>query len=341
MLNKKFPLLSSKYVKNAAMIDLDALSFDQILELRFKDLKIQFSDMLFLQELRDVEKEIKSKDIPFKAHYWVGEEWFSPDGITGISVPFYLFHPKLIKLHKKMVGEAEGATTTSFKKYLRHEYAHALDNGYQLRKNRRRQRLFGLSSTPYPEIYDYNPHSSDYVQHLAPHYAQAHPEEDWAETFAVWLKGTNVRRYKGSKAGEKIELLANIFSSISKAPQYNKKVTDSVIRSEKTLKEFYQQQRAQLYKYGPFYLRRKLKPYLKQQGKKTNAYKTIKLKKASILKELNKHYPKLQAERFYKDILSATKDSPCFFNTSDKDLLQLLVNTTIHYVKNRRHRIVM
>jgi hypothetical protein len=40
---------------------------------------------------------------------------------------------------------------------------------------------------PYLEEYRPQPFSRRFVMHLPGWYAQKHPDEDWAETFAVWL----------------------------------------------------------------------------------------------------------------------------------------------------------
>ena len=72
-------------------------------------------------------------------------------------------------------------------KILRHEAGHAIDNAYKLRQRRRRQQMFGPSYMQYPEYYTPKPYSKSFVLHLDSWYAQSHPDEDFAETFAVWL----------------------------------------------------------------------------------------------------------------------------------------------------------
>ena len=82
---------------------------------------------------------------------------------------------------------------------LRHETGHAIENAYRLRRRRRRQQLFGKTSQPYPQHYAPKPYSKRYVLHLEAYYAQSHPDEDFAETFAVWLTPNSSwrRRYTG------------------------------------------------------------------------------------------------------------------------------------------------
>src|SRR5256885_16453644 len=78
--------------------------------------------------------------------------------------------------------------TTLFRsRILRHEAGHALDNAYRLRRRKRWRAVFGPASLPYPARYRARPGSRRYVHHLGEWYAQAHPSEDFAETFAVWL----------------------------------------------------------------------------------------------------------------------------------------------------------
>jgi hypothetical protein len=92
-----------------------------------------------------------------------------------------------MRLERAQMLEVEGGTPDWCLKILRHEAGHAFDNAYALRRRRRRVRLFGKPNTPYPEFYLPRPYSKSFVLHLDSWYAQSHPDEDFAETFAVWL----------------------------------------------------------------------------------------------------------------------------------------------------------
>ncbi|MGE4056575.1 MAG: putative zinc-binding metallopeptidase, partial [Vicinamibacterales bacterium] len=120
-------------------------------------------------------------------HCWLSDEWFTPDGVPGVAIPFYLAHPRLEKLELAQMLEVEGGDATTCLRILRHEAGHAIDNAYQLRRRSTRRRIFGLPSLAYPEYYLPKPYSKSFVQHLDHWYAQSHPDEDCAETFAVWL----------------------------------------------------------------------------------------------------------------------------------------------------------
>ena len=108
--------------------------------------------------------------------------------MPGVAIPFYLAHPRLEKLERAQMLEVEGGTPEWCMKILRHEAGHAIDNAYKLRQRRRRQQIFGPSYMQYPDYYTPKPYSKSFVLHLDSWYAQSHPDEDFAETFAVWLQ---------------------------------------------------------------------------------------------------------------------------------------------------------
>jgi hypothetical protein len=169
--------------------------------------------------LSQLNQELKAKNIPFTPKVWISDDWFSPDGFPGFAVPFYLLNPQLLEMEKKYTGEVEGVNPKELMKLLRHETAHALDNAFGLRRNKLRQKLFGLSGTPYPKDYTPNKATLDYVENLPDNYAQSHPEEDFAETFAVWLdpKSNWKKKYKYSvKALEKLYFVDNLISGIER-----------------------------------------------------------------------------------------------------------------------------
>src|SRR5206468_662322 len=59
--------------------------------------------------------------------------------------------------------------------------------GYRLYETPEWVKHFGAITQPYVEEYRPEPFSRRFVRHLPGWYAQKHPDEDWAETFAVWL----------------------------------------------------------------------------------------------------------------------------------------------------------
>jgi hypothetical protein len=140
-------------------------------------------------------RELAGRGLRLRPHCWVALEWFSPDGVPGIAVPFYLANPRLQALQRRFAGEAEGGNARDLMRILRHEAGHAIDNAFRLRRRAGWRAAFGPSSKRYAGIYRPRPGSRRYVQHLGGWYSQSHPAEDFAETFAVWLTpGSDWRR---------------------------------------------------------------------------------------------------------------------------------------------------
>jgi len=169
------------------MTDLASLSDEELLSRRLCDLGLSDLGELAWKARRALERELDAAGLSFRPEVWLSDEWFCPDGVAGFAIPFYLAHPRLRRLERKMMLEVEGGTIKSCLRLMRHETGHAVDNAYDLRGSRGRRRLFGSSSTPYPEFYAPVPFTKKFVRHLPDGYAQSHPDEDFAETFAVWL----------------------------------------------------------------------------------------------------------------------------------------------------------
>lgn len=218
-----------------------------LLQLRFKDLDIQIEGTWLDGCLDDLYRQLETRGLRLRPHAWLSEEWFSPDNTPGISMPFYLAHPRLAKLERKMVRDVEGGTKRECMQILRHEAGHVVQHAYSLHKRRRWQTIFGRSSTPYPDHYKPDPSSRKYVQHLRRWYAQCHPDEDFAETFAVWLTPRSAwrRRYADWAALEKLEYVDELMSEIGgQKPVLNHRLeVDPIRRLSTTLDEHYAKKR--------------------------------------------------------------------------------------------------
>jgi hypothetical protein len=160
--------------------------------------------------------ELDARGLNFHPHCWLAEEWFSPDGVPGIAIPFYLAHPRLERLERRLMREVEGGNTNWLMRILRHEAGHALDTAFHLRRRRGWREMFGPASLPYPDSYRARPGSRRFVQHLGAWYAQSHPTEDFAETFAVWLQPRSRWRsqYAEWPAIEKLEFVEEIMAEL-------------------------------------------------------------------------------------------------------------------------------
>ena len=100
-----------------------------------------------------------ARGLNFPLHFYISDEWFTPDGATAIVVPFYLAHPRLERLEESQMFEAEGGEYEWGMRILRHEAGHALDNAYRLRRRRVWRDVFGPASLPYPHRYRARPGS--------------------------------------------------------------------------------------------------------------------------------------------------------------------------------------
>jgi putative zinc-binding metallo-peptidase len=227
--------------------DWTALSDEKLLEVRMCDLKLSIEGTELEQHIAQLNAELDARGLAFRPHYYLSDEWFTPDGVPSVAIPFYLAHPRLAKLEKAEMLEVEGGDPESCLRILRHEAGHAIDNAYQLQRRRTRRRLFGNPATEYPEYYTPKPYSKSFVQHLDHWYAQSHPDEDFAETFAVWLDPNAMwaLRYDGWPAQKKLEYMDRLMRELSRArPRVtSKRQVDPLRRLKKTLREHYRGKR--------------------------------------------------------------------------------------------------
>ncbi len=222
-------------------------SDSELLELRLCDLDLRLEDSWVAGLIDQVLGELAATGLRLRPHFWLSEEWFSPDGVPGVAVPFYLAHPRLVRLERKQMLEAEGATRESCLKLLRHEVGHAVQHAYRLHRRPSWRAKFGSSSKPYPDFYRPNPTSRRHVLHLDYWYAQAHPDEDFAETFAVWLTpGSRWRHdYRGWPALRKIEYVDQLMRTLEGVtpPVRSRARPEHLPRLRRTVGEYYAEKR--------------------------------------------------------------------------------------------------
>jgi len=215
--------------------------------MRMCDLDIRIEGTDLEARIQQFYGELKDRGLRFRPHFWLSDDWFTPDGLPGSAIPFYMAHPRLARLELNQMLEVEGGTPEWCMRILRHEIGHAIENAYLLRRRRRRQQLFGKSSEPYPDYYRPKPHSKSFVLHLDSWYAQSHPDEDFAETFAVWLNPRSMwrERYAGWPALRKLEYVDELMREIAgQRPLVTSKArVDPLSRLRKTLREHYQEKR--------------------------------------------------------------------------------------------------
>jgi len=227
--------------------DWTMLSDEKLLELRMCDLGLAIEGTELETRIAAITGELEARGVRFRPRYWLSDEWFTPDGVPGVAIPFYLAHPRLAKLELAQMLEVEGGDETSCLRILRHEVGHAIDNAFELRRRPTRRRLFGNPATPYPEYYTPKPYSKSFVHHLDHWYAQSHPDEDFAETFAVWLDPQSKwgSQYVGWPAQRKLEYMDRLMRQLARRRPAvtSKRLVDPLPRLRKTLGEHYRKKR--------------------------------------------------------------------------------------------------
>jgi len=223
------------------------LPTEALLDLRFCDLELSLEGTWVDACVERLYAELAARELNVRPHVWISEEWFSPDGIPGIAVPFYLVHPRLMRLERRMMLQVEGGTREKCMMLLRHEAGHAVQHAFQVHRRQRWRCLFGSNTQPYPDFYWPRPGSRRFVQHLDAWYAQSHPAEDFAETFAVWLNPRSRwrRRYADWPALEKLEYVDELMGELAGcAPRVRRRARpDNLGCLRTTLREHYAEKR--------------------------------------------------------------------------------------------------
>ncbi len=228
--------------------DWPDLNDEALLDVRFCELGLAIEGSWLEARIAQLYDELGTRGLEFRPHFWLSSEWFTPDGVPGIAVPFYLAHPRLMRLEKAQMLEVEGGTPEWCLQILRHEAGHAFDNAYDLRKRRKRVQMFGSPSVEYPEFYLPRPYSKSFVQHIDSWYAQSHPDEDFAETFAVWLTPDSDwrARYTDWPALRKLEYMDTLMNSLAGLPPRlaTRRRVEPLERLRTTLRRHYAKKRA-------------------------------------------------------------------------------------------------
>jgi hypothetical protein len=175
----------SEFRENARKIVLNKEQ-QELLSRKISDLSLKIQGTRLETLIGELYQELEKAGISFKPKTYLADEWGCPHGVPVIGIPFYLANPELSKLEGELTGiEAEDEAEVMM--YLRHEAGHAFNYAYRLFRKPEWRRLFGRFSQPYQDNYQPVPFSARFVRHIPGWYAQKHPDEDFAETFAVWL----------------------------------------------------------------------------------------------------------------------------------------------------------
>lgn len=289
-------------------------SDEDLLQVRMKDLGVAIKGSWLEGQLDRLHDELASRDVAVRAHAWLSHEWFSPHNTPGIAIPFYLAHPRLIRLERKMVLEVEGGTARECMRILRHEAGHVVQRAYGLHRRRRFQQLFGNAAKTYPDHYRPDPTSKRYVQHLRRWYAQCHPDEDFAETFAVWLtpRSSWRSRYADWGALKKLEYVDEVMSELAgvKPPPKRRTEMDPMRELRMTLAEHYEAKRKRFAVDAPTIFDRDLKRiFASDQQNAASASSVIKRHRERIMTSVAYYtgeYP-LALDAALEDVIDRTR----------------------------------
>ena len=327
---------------------------EKLLDVRMCDLGMSIAGTVVERRIRDLNAELATRGITFRAHCWLSDDWFTPDDIPGVAIPFYLAHPRLARLELAQLLEVEGGTKPWCMQILRHEMGHAIDNAYALRRRRKRQKLFGLSSTPYPEFYTPKPYSKSFVLHLDSWYAQSHPDEDFAETFAVWLDPRSVwtKRYADWPALKKLEYMDELMAETSgKDPLVaTRRMVEPLSSLRKTLREHYAAKRKRYgLEYPDFYDRdlRKLFSDAPEHAGNVPAAKFLTRVRRDVRRLVARWTGEYQyrIDQVLNDMIARCEALGLRLATPEDrakpDFMVLLTVQTMNYLHGGRHRIAL
>jgi hypothetical protein len=223
------------------------LPTEELLDVRLCDLGLKIAGTALERRVERLYAELARQGLRFRPYVWLSTDWFTPEGSTGFAIPFYLAHPRLVRLEHRQMLEAEGSTADSCMRLLRHETGHAIDNAYRLHRRRDWRQTFGRYSQPYLPDYRPKPDSKDFVHNLGNWYAQSHPAEDYAESFAVWLtpRARWLRSYEGWPALDKMHRLDALLHEIAdqKPLVATRDRPESLPRLKQTLRDYYRQKK--------------------------------------------------------------------------------------------------
>jgi len=215
----------------------------QLLPVPIRDLGLRLESTHLAPLIEQLYTELGNAGLRhFRPLCYLSDEWGCPSGQPVIGIPWYLADPRAAEL-ENAVNDLENEREVMM--YLRHEAGHAFNYAYELYKTEMWREVFGPFRRPYRDDYAFVPFSREYVRHIAGWYAQKHPDEDFAETFAVWLDPSSRwrKRYAGWGAMRKLEYIDDIAKQVGDLPPLRPAgETDVTVEEmEQTVEDFYRE----------------------------------------------------------------------------------------------------
>jgi hypothetical protein len=328
---------------------------EKLLELRISDLNITIEGSALEPRIAQLQSELTARGLAkFEPHFWLSAEWFSPDGVPGVAIPFYLAHPRLEKLERTYMLEVEGGTPEWCMKILRHEAGHAIDNAYRIRNRLRRKRVFGPSYMQYPEYYTPKPYSKSYVLHLDSWYAQSHPDEDFAETFAVWLTPDSDwrTRYVDWPALKKLEYMDTLMSELANKPMLvgSRRRVEPIQSLKKTLRAHYERKRRHYGLLHPHFYDRDLRKLFSDSSEHARMMKAARFM-ARVRRDARRLVAEWTGEYQYtidqviEDMMKRANELNLRLKEPEEqaklDFIILVTVQTMNYLHSGRHRVAL
>lgn len=188
---------------------------EALLGQRISDLGLAIRGTRVERLVQQLYTELEAKGLSFRPPVYLSDQWGCPDGTPLIGVPFYLADPRLERIESEMSLIVEDDREAM--RFLRHEAGHAFNYAFELYERPDWRETFGAFTTPYRERYAADPFSREHVRHILGWYAQKHPDEDFAETFAIWLTpGFDWRHeFEGWPALRKVEYVERVMREIA------------------------------------------------------------------------------------------------------------------------------
>jgi hypothetical protein len=337
------------------LVDWRTLPDEQLLDVRMCDLGLTIEGSKLEERINALHGELAQRHLVFRPHYWLSDEWFTPDGVGGVAIPFYLAHPRLEKLEESQMLEVEGGDYDWCMKILRHEAGHAIDNAFHLQRRRKRLKLFGPSSTPYPEYYTPKPYSKSFVLHLDSWYAQSHPDEDFAETFAVWLRPDShwQERYADWPALKKLEYLDELMHELAgqQPAGVSRRRVDPLSSLKKTLRQHYKKKRAHYGLEKPTFYDRDLRRLFTESSMDGARGMTAARFLSRIRKDVSRRVARWTGEYQYtidqvlEDMIARCRELNLRMTQPEDqarlEFMTLLTVQTMNYLHSGRHRVAL
>lgn len=197
---------------------------EELFKTPLHELGLQITDSPFEPLIKKMYDELGQAGIQFRPAAYLSTDWGCPDDVPIIGIPFYLANETLWKIDKEKWGLGEKVNTAADQEeilqILRHEAGHAFNYAYRLHDLSGWKEVFGIYEKAYEDNFAPIAGSNKFVKHLEGWYAQKHPDEDFAETFAVAITpGFDWKKiYKGTEAFGKLAYVTELIKEYKDKP---------------------------------------------------------------------------------------------------------------------------